>query len=233
MFVRKPLRLFRGIGQHTLAFVAQGKIDGSGNFFPDGGVALDLFPDRFHRRMRAQETIGQGLVFAQQSEQQVFGLNIRRAELAGLVPRKENYAPGFFRVAFEHIPIPPTSCGTPRPPPNPDPTLNYAFISPDLPSDICLAATYSVYLLALRCFKSQHTTFNSTFNRVSVLPFVTPEAIRAPLPPFCPDPTVKRDGTVVQTPGCAWRLKTSTGARGAIARPVQKPILRCARRDRR
>src|ERR1700674_1352072 len=57
--------------------------------------------------MRAQKTIGQGLVFAEQSEQQVFGLNIRRPELAGFVPRKKDYAPGFLRVAFEHIPIPP------------------------------------------------------------------------------------------------------------------------------
>src|ERR1700680_4674810 len=57
--------------------------------------------------MRAQKTIGQGLVFAEQSEQQVFGLNIGRPELAGFVPRKKDYAPGFLRVAFEHIPIPP------------------------------------------------------------------------------------------------------------------------------
>ena len=107
VLVRKPFRLFGGIGQHALAFVAQGKIDRSGNLFPDRGVTFDLFPDRFHRRMRAQKTIGQGLVFAQQSEQQVFGLNIRRPKLAGLVPRKEDDAPGFLRIAFEHIPIPP------------------------------------------------------------------------------------------------------------------------------
>src|SRR5260370_8530216 len=72
--------------------------------------------------MRAQKTIGQGLVFAEQSEQQVFGLNIRRTELAGLVPRKEDDAPGFLRVAFEHIPIPPrVRAERPRPPPNPSP----------------------------------------------------------------------------------------------------------------
>jgi len=57
--------------------------------------------------MRAQKAIGQGLVLAQQSEQQVFGLNVRRSKLAGLVARKENDAPRFLRITFEHIPIPP------------------------------------------------------------------------------------------------------------------------------
>src|SRR5580658_246882 len=123
MLVRETFGLFRRIGQHALAFVAQGKIDGSGNLFPDSGVTLDLFPDRFHRRMRAQETIRQGLVFAQQSQKQVFGLNIRRAELAGLVPRKEDDAPGFLCIAFEHnTDSPRAPAERPTPPPNPDPT---------------------------------------------------------------------------------------------------------------
>src|ERR1700675_1330113 len=70
------------------------------------------------------------------------------------------------------------------------------------------------------------------FNGGSVLHFVTPEATPAPLLPFCPDPTVERDGTVVQMPNCAWRSKTSVDVRDATARPVQKLILRFARRDR-
>src|ERR1700722_9884765 len=37
----------------------------------------------------------------------MFGLDIRRTELAGLIPRKENYAPGFLRITFKHKPIPP------------------------------------------------------------------------------------------------------------------------------
>src|ERR1700675_1011369 len=73
----------------------------------------------------------------------------------------------------------------------------------------------------------------SAFNGGSVPLFVTPEATPAPLLPFCPDPTVKRDGTVVQMPNYAWRSKTSVDARDATARPVQKLTLRCARRDRR
>src|SRR5215470_17889363 len=36
----------------------------------------------------------------------MLGLNIRRAELAGFIPRKKDYAPGFLRVAFEHMGLP-------------------------------------------------------------------------------------------------------------------------------
>src|SRR5260370_11858460 len=58
----------------------------------------------------------------------------------------------------------------------------------------------------------------------SLLHFVTPEATPALLLPFCPDPTVKRDGTLVQTPGCEWRATTSAAAPDATAPPVQNPI---------
>src|SRR3979490_2676645 len=97
-----------------------------GNLFPNSGVTFNLFPDRLHRGMRAQKTIGQGLVFTQESEQQVFGLNIRRPELAGFVPRKEDYTPGFFRLAFKHITIPPEfapSAPPLRQTPEPNPLL--------------------------------------------------------------------------------------------------------------
>jgi len=39
--------------------------------------------------MRTQKTIGQGLVFAQESEKQMLGLNIRRSELAGFIAGKK------------------------------------------------------------------------------------------------------------------------------------------------
>src|ERR1700733_10858612 len=105
-------------------------------------MALDLFADRFHRRVGAQEPVGQGLIFAQQSEEQVFGLYIRRAELAGLVPREKDNAPGFLRVAFKHILIPPQgSRAKARPSPNPRPNLIMLFLSLDLLSDICFPVT--------------------------------------------------------------------------------------------
>jgi hypothetical protein len=107
VLVREALGFFGGVGEHALAFVTERKIDRSGDLFADRGVAFDLFTDRLHRGMRAQKTIGQGFIFAQQSEQQVFGLNIRRAELAGFIPREKDDAPGFLCIAFKHKPIPP------------------------------------------------------------------------------------------------------------------------------
>src|ERR1035438_10902409 len=45
-----------------------------------------------------------GVVLAQQPQQQVLGFDIRRAKLAGLIPRKEDHAPRLFRIALEHMP---------------------------------------------------------------------------------------------------------------------------------
>src|SRR5258708_39302187 len=52
--------------------------------------------------MGAQETIGQGLVFAQEPEKQMLSLDIRRPELAGFVACEKYDAPRFLRIAFKH-----------------------------------------------------------------------------------------------------------------------------------
>src|ERR1700730_7707946 len=56
--------------------------------------------------MRTQESISQSLVFAQESQKQVLRLNVRRSELTRLVSRKEDDAPCFLRITFEHITLP-------------------------------------------------------------------------------------------------------------------------------
>src|SRR5271166_4010271 len=151
MFMGKAFRFFRRIRQHALAFVAQRKIDRGGNFLADGGVTFDLLADRLHRGVRAQEAIGQGLVFPQQSEQQVFGLNVGRTELASLVPRKKDDAPGFLRITFKHRTSPPGFLRS-APPPRQTLTLpvNYAFISLNPPSDIRLLVTEPPYVRVVR-----------------------------------------------------------------------------------
>ena len=53
--------------------------------------------------MGAQKTVGQRFIFAQQAQQQVLRLNVRRAKLAGFVAREKDYAPCLFRITFEHI----------------------------------------------------------------------------------------------------------------------------------
>src|SRR5256885_1975696 len=107
VLVRKALRFFGGIGEHTLALVAQRQVNRGRNLFANRGVAFDLFADRFDGSMRTQKTIRQSLIFAQQPEQEVLGLNVRRTELACLIPGEENDSPGLLRIAFEHKPISP------------------------------------------------------------------------------------------------------------------------------
>ena len=102
VLVVQAFGLFRAIGQHALAFVAQRQIHRSGNLFANGGVAFDLLANGFHRGVRPQKTVGQRLVLAQQTQQQMLGFNIRAAELAGLVAGEKDYPPGLFRITFKH-----------------------------------------------------------------------------------------------------------------------------------
>ena len=102
VLVIQPFGFFGAVGQNTLAFVAERKIDRSGNLLANRGVAFDLFPDGIDGRVRPQKPVRQLLVFSQEPEQQMLRLDIRAAELAGLVSREEDDAPRFFRVALEH-----------------------------------------------------------------------------------------------------------------------------------
>src|ERR1700733_11343483 len=111
MPVREALRFFRGISQHALALVAEREIHRSRDFLSNRGVSLDLLADRFHRGVRTQKSISQGFIFAQEPQQQVLGLYIRRPELACFVARKEDHAPGFLRVTFKHNALPPEPSG--------------------------------------------------------------------------------------------------------------------------
>src|SRR5580658_7428196 len=107
MPVRESLRFLGGIGQHALALIAQGQVHRGRDFFPNRGVTLNLLADGLNRGVRAQESIGQGFVFAQEPQQQVLGLYIRRPELACFVARKKDDAPGFLRITFKHNALPP------------------------------------------------------------------------------------------------------------------------------
>src|SRR5581483_4832617 len=106
MLMGKPLRLFGGIRQHALALIAQRQVNRGRHLLADRRVSFNLLADGFDRSMRTQESVGEGLIFAQKSQQQVLRLNVRRPELAGFVARKEYDAPGFLRVTFEHMPLP-------------------------------------------------------------------------------------------------------------------------------
>jgi hypothetical protein len=59
--------------------------------------------------MGTEEPVGKGFVLAQEAQQEVFGLDIRRAELARFIARKEYDSTGFLGVSLEHgIPCPVT-----------------------------------------------------------------------------------------------------------------------------
>ena len=100
--VREALGLLGGIREYALALVASAEVNRSRNLLADRGVSLDLLANRFDRGMGTQETISQGLVFTQESEQEMLGLYIRRPELAGFVACEKDDAPGFLRIAFKH-----------------------------------------------------------------------------------------------------------------------------------
>ena len=102
VLVVQALGFFGAIGQHALALVAQRQIHGGGNLFANRGVAFDLLADGFDRRVRPQKTVGQRLIFAQQTQQQMLGFDIRAAELAGLVAGEKDDPPGLFRITFKH-----------------------------------------------------------------------------------------------------------------------------------
>ena len=102
VLVGEALGLFSGVGQHALALVGEREVDGGRDFLADGGVAFDLFADGFDRGVRAKKAVGECLVFAQEPEQEMLGLDIGGAELAGLIPGEEDDAPRLFCIAFEH-----------------------------------------------------------------------------------------------------------------------------------
>ena len=67
MFMGKALGFLSGVSKHSLAFIAQRKINRGRNFFANGGMAFDLLANGFDRGVGTQKTVGQRLIFAQQA----------------------------------------------------------------------------------------------------------------------------------------------------------------------
>jgi hypothetical protein len=53
--------------------------------------------------MGPQKSIRKLLIFSQEAEKQMLGLDVRAAELAGLIPGEEDNAPRLFRVSLKHV----------------------------------------------------------------------------------------------------------------------------------
>jgi hypothetical protein len=72
-------------------------------FLAEDRPALDFLPDVFEGQVGASEdTAGQPFALANQTEQQMLGLDRDGPELAGLVSGEEQNATRSFSVAFEH-----------------------------------------------------------------------------------------------------------------------------------
>src|SRR5450755_670798 len=99
----RAVRLLGRIRQYPLEFVAQGQVDGSRYLFPDGGVRVNLSTNHLARAQRPKKAMGERLVLAQDAEEQVLRLHVRRAVLAGFIARKEDRAAGLFCITFEHL----------------------------------------------------------------------------------------------------------------------------------
>ena len=64
--------------------------------------SISLRIDSIETCARGKKRPVKRLVFAHQAQQQMFGLNCRRAKLRRFVTSEENYPARFFGVAFEH-----------------------------------------------------------------------------------------------------------------------------------
>ena len=105
MLVRKPLCLFRRVGQHALALLAQGQVHRGRDSLPNRRSRLDLLADRLNRGVgRAQEAVGERFVFTEQAEQLVLRFYGGASKLAGFVAAKENHPTRLLRIPFEHGP---------------------------------------------------------------------------------------------------------------------------------
>jgi hypothetical protein len=106
--IAQPLRFLGGESQHTLGFARKRQIDLRGDAITHDRPIFYLLADQFDVGVRAmEEPSGEIFVLTDQSQQNVFGFDLGRAELARLVAGKENDATRFFRISFEHLTIRP------------------------------------------------------------------------------------------------------------------------------
>ena len=102
VLMTEALSFLCAIRQHTFALVAQRKVNGGRDFLAYRGVRFNLLSNRLDRGMGSKKAIRKRLVLTKKAQQQVFGFNVRTAELASLVPCKEDNAAGFLGISFKH-----------------------------------------------------------------------------------------------------------------------------------
>src|SRR6516225_7259810 len=103
--VSKLVRLLGGQCQNSFAFVAERQIDGSRDLLLLLGGLYPL-ANRFEGKLRAE--FSKAMIFAEQTQHQVLGVDDGASELAGLVAREKDGTSRFFGVSLKHA-------ATPRP----------------------------------------------------------------------------------------------------------------------
>src|SRR5580704_2820737 len=98
----QALGLVSRVRQSRFALMAQWNIHGSGCFFEGRKLLLNAIPNRFDRLACFEDRLRERRVRTQDTEQQMLGIDVLAAELAGGVPSIENYLAGRFRVSLEH-----------------------------------------------------------------------------------------------------------------------------------
>src|SRR5437762_13922074 len=83
----ETLSFFGGVCKNALTFVRKRQVDRCRNFLTNRRSTFDFLANALNRRMISQETVGQILILADQTQQQVLSLNRGAAELAGFVAR--------------------------------------------------------------------------------------------------------------------------------------------------
>ena len=103
--VTQAFGLLRGIGEDVLALVGERKVHKRGDLLSRPPVSLDLPVKAFRRLLRGKKSRRQRSILTEQAEEEELGLNLGRAELAGLIAGEEDRAAGFLVVALEHADI--------------------------------------------------------------------------------------------------------------------------------
>ena len=110
--VEQPVRLLGGELQHALGLGAERDLDRRGHLLAEDGAPFDFLADVLERQARAGEDAArQSLALANQTEQQVLGLDRDAAELARLVAREEQDTPRARSVYRSNMSTAPTRGG--------------------------------------------------------------------------------------------------------------------------
>ena len=98
-----PIRFLGCILQHAFGFGGEWNLDRRGHFLVKRHPAPDFVAEGVTRNPGiGKQPAGDSFPFANEPEQQVFGSDGEAAELARLIPSKEERPAGEFGVALEH-----------------------------------------------------------------------------------------------------------------------------------